>query len=653
MHKSAKACSGIGAKDAPLKKDEKQKMRKSALVIAALFWASVAIETQANNQELVRKFPSSHATVHYYCWHCDDSVKEHVFDVASMINFGPERAFDDLHPEETINLQYEVYQYVQVLSFNGLAENGKEVLEQIDVFCEQRGYDIEEMFLHWSEPAHFSRYGATVRFDGERNILTLQDGSTRVIENDRAMSMVWTDFYYIFDWHSEAWREFIKWRTEYLLRDRGGYAFDGIFLDVYVVPITEAFPGWISGGGLVEYGGRNPIEITADGDDVELLEDALTELNMAYPDAVFIPNAGTRFMDWAVDIMEAGDGVITEMLNYPGGLGWRESWETAIGLAQQKKYTTIYSYWDKEPADFPPGVYASKRERTHLHNAAWYWMAYVPGWVSFSASEHCCEVVDHWAQVMETDIGSPLGDPVMVDDGFVDGGRFYWELWARQYTKATVYFRGNNAWQGCDGHLNGDSIGLGENTAATFEVPAGSQLLRGDGSWVEAPPVIEHMDGFGFVLRTPEQAESGDGGDGVTDPYDTDDTESIGEGEGTDGDDSPGDSEGDPGQGTGPGPDGDSDSGGQNGDEDSGDEDSEAKTSDLPHGPFCFEGSGLCNPFEVSDAVDGDFDDKEASDEDPSGEGDLPGESCAFSRLDPRRSSARLVEILVEFFLDK
>ena len=170
-------------------------------------------------------------------------------------------------------------------------------------------------------------------------------------------------------------------------------------------------------------------------------------------------------------------------------------------MAAALKYYSLSSNWDDLhlPADYPAGnLFASAKERQLLHNASWYWMAYEPGYVAFDiADDACCGWSTWWPTVMETDVGVPTGVPYLADQGTLTGG-WAWTLWARDYSKATVYYRGNNAWR--DG--NGASIGYAAATQASMTLPVGAdQILRSDGSWTTAPSTVTHYDSFGFVVR--------------------------------------------------------------------------------------------------------------------------------------------------------
>ena len=471
---------------------------------------------EPENPPLTQKLPSAHVTVHYYCPDCPQSEKDHVAWCASIINHGTSMEFEHLlpsHPEvdDLINIRYRFIQYVQFMELNGDPNStGEADLAMLAQFAATHSYNMEEFFLHWDEPTRINRLGVSVVFDGAENVLIDNGGGYHYLGNDRAVAVVWGDFYYLYDWHSEAWYQFILWRAQNeLSEDHLGCVFDGYFQDVLNGPITDTFQGISYGGGLEEFGGKTPAQITGSGEDHDLIRQAQARLNADMPGKVFMPNSGNYTQDWALATMLAGDGTITEGINIPGERWWKESWDNAAAIAAQGKFYSLSSFWEENyiPWDFDPGIYASRQERGALHNAAWYWMAYEPGYVSFDVNRACCNWSEIWPVVMETDLGSPIGAPYIIDEGDLNSG-WHWTLYARPYTKATVYYRGNAAWR----YGNGASIGYAENTGAGFSTPPDSKFLRSDGSWSDAPATVTHMEAFGLVI----QEEQGDDDDDCT-----------------------------------------------------------------------------------------------------------------------------------------
>ena len=455
-----------------------------------------------DNAPLTQKFPSAHVLVHYYCPDCSQAEKDHVAWCASMINHGDAATFQRLvptHPEvaDLVNIMGGYVQYVQMLTLAGQPnEQGDANMELLSQFAASHGYDEEDMYIHFTEPTTIENLGAKMVFDGSKVTLTDMNGATHVYDTTRAVTMIWGAFHYVFNWASEGWYQYIKYRNGLIFADMGGYSFDGLFQDAFNGPITDSFQGITSGGAIAEFGGLTPTQITAQGLDHQRLLAFQTRMNADFPGKVFLPNTGTYLESSSEQVMAAGDGAVTEGVNFPGTMFWKESWQVAEQLAAAGKYFTISSYWDRIPSNYAAGVYASGQERTLLHNAAFYWMAYEPGYIAFDVARACCDWSSQWPTVMETDLGSPTGSPYLAASGALANG-WHWSLWAREYTKATVYYRGNNAWR--DG--NYASIGLGDATAASFSLPAGSQILRADGTWTAAPAQITHYDGFGFVVK--------------------------------------------------------------------------------------------------------------------------------------------------------
>jgi hypothetical protein len=487
------------------------------LVLAATAWAH-------DNAPMVQKFPSSHALVHYYCPDCPQAEKDHVAWCASIINHGDATTFKRLvptHPEvkDLVNIKYRFVQYVQLLDFYGRPNaQGTADMQLLSQFAQANGYNEEDFYLHFSEPTRIDNLGTSMVYDGTKVTLTDRNGQGHVYNTSRAVAMVWGDFYYIFNWASEAWYQYIKYRIGLDFADLGGYSFNGLFEDVLNGPITDTFQGIQYGGRLVEFGNKLPSEITAQHIDNARIKAFQERINNDNWSKVFLPNSGNYLDAYAEQVMAVGDGTISESVNYPGSIFWKESWRVAQNMAANEDFYMISTYWDTVPSNYPVGVYGTARERTALHNAAWYWMAYVPGYVSFDVARACCDWSAQWPEVMESDIGSPTGAPYVVASGTLSSG-WRWSLYAREYTKATVYFRGNNAWR--DG--NGGSVGLGSSTAATFSLPAGSLILRGNATWASAPAEITHYEAFGFVVK-----KDGAGDDDTADD-DTSDDDTAGD----------------------------------------------------------------------------------------------------------------------------
>ena len=546
-----------------------RKAVRSAIITLCVFVLVSGFALAQDNQPMMQKFPSAHVLVHYYCPDCPQSEKDHVADVASVINHQDDYTFTRLlpsHPEaaDLINIKYRFIQYVQFMKLNGTPNStGEADLALLAEFAGNNGYNVEDFFLHFSEPTQINNLGVTVTYDGNQTNLRDSNGGTHYLGNDRAVAIVWGDFYYVYDWHSEPWYQFVKWRTQNELGDQGGYEFDGYFQDVLNGPITDTYYGVSYGGGIREFGGKTPSEITSDQEDHELICGAQGRLNQDVEGKVFMPNSGNYTQDWALETMLAGDGTITEAVNMPGGQWWSQSWENAKAVAANKKYYSLASYWSSNniPSGYDAGVYGSSLERGHLQNAAWYWMAYEPGFVAFDVSRACCDWSGQWPKVMEADIGTPLGDLYLADQGTLTSG-WKWKLYAREYTKATVYYRGNMAWR--DG--NGAANTYGSGAGVQFALPQDAMILNGDGAWVNAPSSIMHMESFGFVVSR----ESGGDDDDDTGDDDTGDDDSGDDDTGDDdtGDDDSGDDD------TGDDDTGDDDSGDDDtGDDDTGDDD--------------------------------------------------------------------------------
>ena len=500
------------------------------------------------NPPATQKFPSAHALVHYYCPDCAQAEKDHVAWCASIINHGDANTFQKLvptHPEvkNLVNIKYRFVQYVQMLSLTGQPNTqGQADMQTLSQFAASHGYNEEDMYLHFAEPTTIQNLGAKMVFDGSKVTLPDKNGAAHVYNTTRAVAMVWGDFYYIFNWASEGWYQYLKYRIGLDFGDLGGYAFNGLFEDVLNGPLTDTFQGITAGGQIAEFGNLTPAQITAQFLAHDRILAFQTRLNADSGTKVFLPNSGNYLSQSSEQVMAAGDGTITEGVDYPGSTFWKESWQVAQQLATLGDYFEISGYWDYIPSNYCAGVYASAQERTTLHNAAWYWMAYVPGYVTFDVSRACCDWSAQWPKVMQTDIGAPTGDPYLAASGTLSSG-WRWSLWAREYTKATVYYRGNNAWR--DG--NGGSIGLSDSTGVSFTLPAGSQILRADGTWAAAPAQITHYEAFGFVVKKDSTGGDDDTGGGDDDTGISDDDsggDDTGIGDDTGADDTGGDDTG-------------------------------------------------------------------------------------------------------------
>lgn len=460
---------------------------------------------------LRRVYPSAHVLYHYYAPNVSSADKAEVAARASIINHGEPSCLANLAAaqpgiSELVNIRYRLIQYVQYAGIddNELNPTGQVDLASLEAFASANGYALEDFFLHWSEPTRIEHLGATIECDGTTTILTAQDGTTREVANNRAMAIVWSDFYYVFDWHDGShWYDYIKWRMEQeLAQTYNGVSFSGYFEDVLNGPITDTYQGIVSGGGISEFGGQTPTEITAAEADHDLILAAQAALQADFPTKIFMPNSGNYTQAWALETMLAGSGTITEATNGVGSQIWDKFWANAKAVAAAGKYYSVSQYWDDahvpSASDYPAGIYDSGKERMYLDHAASYWMAYEPGYVAFDIMD---SAAGGWATthpfpaVMETDLGSPAGEPYLADSGTTASG-WHWTLWGRNYSSgAAVYFRGNSAWRGGNG-ASDYTAGL----AAPFTPEAGAQMLKMDGSWTAAPAVIDHMDSFGFVL---------------------------------------------------------------------------------------------------------------------------------------------------------
>lgn len=474
--------------------------------------------TGDENSPLKRVYPSSHVLYHYYCPDPSLADKAEVASRASIINFGGVQEMNNLisaQPSvaELVKIRYRLIQYVQYMTIDGVINPGGQAdLVSLEAFATANGYDIEDFFLHWNEPTKIYHLNATIEYDGTNTTLTDRGGNTHsLINNHRAMAIVWGDFYYLYDWHSTEWYNYIKWRAQSELNQNiAGTSFDGYFEDVLNGPITDTYQGIVYGGAIQEFSNMTPSQITSGGYDHALIKTAQENLNADLPGKVFMPNSGDYTQDWALETELAGDGTITENTNRIGVTSWKETWQNANIVGNAKKYFSVSQNWNDglgstyNESNYPHGYYTTAKERMFLDHAAFYWMSYIPGYVAFDIMDTACQ---YWAttypfpEVMETDIGSPEGYYYQADSGSVGG--WNWTLWARDYSgpnpdePVTVYYRGNNSWR----DSNGGATDYTASKAASFALPANSKLLRSDGTWADAPSSIDHMESFGFIVK--------------------------------------------------------------------------------------------------------------------------------------------------------
>ncbi|MFC1682317.1 hypothetical protein ACFL0X_01735 [Nanoarchaeota archaeon] len=410
--------------------------------------------------------------------------------------------------------------------------------------------DLENFFIHWSESARIERNGAVMNFDGSNTILTGTTGQTFSIDRhnpgvpeNRVVIITWEDFYYIFNWEYEGYWDYLEWRVrDELGIDYGDEEyFDGYFQDVFNGPMSDIFDGMVdrdSGhGGIEEFDDLNGFELTSSGDDMRMMASIQSEMSSRFPEAVFMPNSG-NYVDLESEhfnVIMNGDGTFTEATAGAVTTVWDDLFNLAEAIADEEKYFSIHFDWDLDSIpgyrsyweggqevpifdDIPetyPGFYYGDRwqdsqERLIMHSAALYWLAYQPGYTAFAVPNACCawntdDDFDVWFDVLEVDIGEPIGDYNCDISGTSED--WNWELCSREYTggsdgkSVTVYFRGNSAWR------NGNNKGLPgyDFAGASFDIPSGSHILREDGTWdyISSNIEIEHYDSFGFVVKNP------------------------------------------------------------------------------------------------------------------------------------------------------
>lgn len=329
----------------------------------------------------------------------------------------------------------------------------------------------------------------------------------------------------VFMWDSERYAcnvadpSFRTWQTNRIL-DNLGASYDGVFLD-------EHNPGFrrglylnqntiISGGAVREFGGLRPSEENLPGKNYNELDsrysaataDWLAALRASFAARgkfMFINSAQYYWIDLSESEYTAAGGVCLELVHVP--YDWSAS--NYAGFAAQVKRAAasgamvdLFGRWCEGPrATFNRGNYATSAERYRMWRLASYY--YVrgfpddPGIVYFNPSfcnenDTLEEFLAEWEPAYEVDIGDPVGDGFVIQQGTSTCGSY--TVFAREYTSALVLVRPQDS---------GSCTEYGDVTTVTVPLPRPLRILAGDGRLGEAITSVQLRNAEAVVLVDP------------------------------------------------------------------------------------------------------------------------------------------------------
>lgn len=373
----------------------------------------------------------------------------------------------------------------------------------------------ESYYLHFSEDTELR--------------LSFVDGTTRDVlvpgcvddigPDCRVQVAVWLDVRWVYYPGDAGFR---TWMAERLLANAELY--DGAFLDEHG-PGLATTDIVLSGGGILEYGGRTRQDAAADFN-ADLVE-ALSEYQRVFAARdKFIAINGANWSlrhPLVIDQVAAAKGVVMEFQHRVDAFDGVSDYGAALAnvdrLVQAGALIDLYDAPCRDLVAFDytsAGLYSSPFARWQMWRlASYYMMREMPegepgtGRVFFDPNlctnflepERALDFIDEWLLAYEFDLGDP--------DGPRDAGPFargpsgavcegeaseaIYGVLSRSYDDGDtlVLVRPRDRW---------DCVGYGDDTAATLELPSAMRLLLDDGSFAPASSTIDLRNGEAAIL---------------------------------------------------------------------------------------------------------------------------------------------------------
>ena len=385
----------------------------------------------------------------------------------------------------------------------------EEIYNDMILFAQQNGYNLEDIFLHFSEDTT-----VFLDFRTKPDVQVVIPGCPMTkTEACRVQTSVWDNARWAINPDSVLAKNFYAYEWNLMTSELtpGGNVFDGLFLDEHPF-FPSGSTSIISGGGLLEYGG-----ITWGNSGFGNLyypsvdSFLLAQNNGMSPEKKLIPNhAEYCTRSEAMSQSFSADGAWFEFMLDPNRqrIGVVEMWDKARQLMDSGKIV-VYSTRQKGagnpdgmnyyPAGYTSGSYASPGARAQIMELAMYYLgkdrenklAYFDILGAWTVP-----YVQSWTYAQEVDIGIAVGDYYIFQTGTDPAGNGY-TIYARDFEKAIVLVRPKGNW-------NQDIFG--DSTAVNVNLGGNYYIVYADGS-ISVNPVatinLRNSEGSILLLETP------------------------------------------------------------------------------------------------------------------------------------------------------
>jgi hypothetical protein len=354
----------------------------------------------------------------------------------------------------------------------------------------------EDAFLHFAEQTTIQPRDLAGNDIGDPIVIPGCPAGQPLSADSRIRVHMWESDRLVFNPASE---EFRTWQSSRLL-SRMGDQYDGVFLD-------EHSPGFkwglylrqnriLAGGAVRELGGLRPGDQDIPGKNYNELDrqystvvaDWLAYLRsklQAEGKFILINPAQYYWVDLSENEYTAAGGATLEFVHVP--FDWSATLYARFAERIQRAVNSgvmidLFGRWCVTgPSHYTPGNYVNKAARYRMWRLASYY--YVrgypdsPGIVYFNPSfcnenSSLADYLQEWAPAYEFDIGDPLGEGFVLQEGQAGCGSPY-QIFARQYTFGLVLVRPQDDW---------DCRTFDDTSAAAVPLSPPMRLLQADGT---------------------------------------------------------------------------------------------------------------------------------------------------------------------------
>jgi hypothetical protein len=358
----------------------------------------------------------------------------------------------------------------------------------------------EDMYLHFAETTTYLLNGQSITIPGCSD-------PAHPTKESRVQTHIWGTYRWIYNQSNPAFRVVM---ANHLNTMANLTSSDGIFLDEHGPGLIEAnglYGVTISGGKLLEYGGKNITKVDADYH-ADLVISLAYYKQFLSPKFIVINGAvWSANHPLIIAQIKAVGGTVTEFLVLPTVGDGGPNFENLLkGLDESIAAGAMVDLYGlpgghHEIATLPtwtPGNYSSQVGRWEMWRLAYYYlireMEGGPGEVYFSPDFdmslvedplHCLDFINDWMPAYEVNVGLPDGprNPIYAQGiGTWGPAPIHWQVFARFFDNENVLvlLRPPDSW-------DTQNYGFGDNTGVQITLDKPRYLLREDGTFPAQP----------------------------------------------------------------------------------------------------------------------------------------------------------------------